>query len=91
MGVLTLSSRLLRASIDLGHNQVDCWVTFAYSVTSLQKIADCDVIIKTFLFTFQAITLHEDYFGSPGIPTVQRYLDEPHSLVKIIDGIELKA
>jgi len=28
---------------------------------------------------------------SPRITTGQRYLDEPHSLVKIIDGIELKA
>ena len=28
---------------------------------------------------------------SPRIPTGQRYLDGPHSLVKIIDGIELKA
>ncbi len=27
----------------------------------------------------------------PRITTIQRYLDEPHSLVKIIDGIGLKA
>ena len=56
--------------------------TIAYIVTS---------VIKRFLFTFQAIASQEDYIRSPRIPTVQRYLDEPHSLVKIIDGIELKA
>ncbi len=56
----------------------------------MNNMTFCDLSIKTFLFTFQAIALHEDYFGNPGIPTVQRYLDEPHSLVKIIDGIELK-
>jgi len=47
--------------------------------------------LKTFLFTFQAIALQVDYFVSPRITTGQRSLDEPHSLVKIIDGIELKA
>ena len=48
-------------------------------------------MIKGFLFIFQAIALQKDYFGSPRITTGKRYLDEPHSLVKIIDGIELKA
>jgi len=42
-------------------------------------------------FYISGYRITEDYFGSPRIPTVQRYLDEPHSLVKIIDGIELKA
>jgi len=46
---------------------------------------------KLFIFTFQAIALQMDYFVSLRITTGQRSLDEPHRLVKIIDGIELKA
>ena len=49
------------------------------------------IIYNDSLFTFQVIALQVNYFGSPRITTGQRYLDEPHSLVKIIDGIELKA
>ena len=40
---------------------------------------------------FRLSALQVDYCRSPRVTRGRRYLDEPHSIVKIIDGSELKA
>ncbi len=46
---------------------------------------------ESFLFYISGYRIAGGLLWSSSIITGQHYLDEPHSLVKLIDGIELKA
>ena len=58
---------------------------------SLNISLNCYLSDKKVPFYISGYRIAGGLLWSPRITTGQRYLDEPHSLVKIIDGIELKA
>jgi len=71
----------------------ECGKCYRYKVgtSGLNKTLNYYISGKKVPFYISGYRITGGLLWSSRITTGQRHLDEPHSLIKIIDGIELKA